>query len=432
MPMNDSGQISLGGSTLGESISIQVKQTTTTATSMNDTNVRELAGVPSGAISFGNTRGKAYNAAWGWGSNAFGWLGQNSAINRSSAVQIGSSNQHWSSTIGGVSGFPNTNSYFLSIINGGLYAAGANFYSGGKGPAAAQGNLGTNDAINRSQLVQVGALTNWKNVVSTREAGRNLAVKTDGTLWSWGNGGASAFNNNSWSSPVQLGSATFYQKGLNCYPYFILKTNGEVEAFGDNFSGEVGNNTTNTLPFASRATLAGPWRTISNVGTAASWGIRTNGTLWLWGSLGYVAGSFGTYRSSPVQVGALTNWLSIATNTFMALFVKSDGTLWSVGDNTYGGLGTSNIINRSSPVQVGALTTWGFPIQARPTMASCVRTDGTLWTWGTTDIGDGWGDGTMLPAYRSSPVQVGGATNWSYTGEIASPTPASNPVHRKT
>jgi alpha-tubulin suppressor-like RCC1 family protein len=430
MPMNDTGQISLGGDTLGESISVQVKQTTTTATSMNDTNVRELAGVPSGAISFGNTRGKAYNAAWGYGSNAIGWMGQNDRISRSSAVQIGSSNPHWSSTIGGSYSFT-TQSFFLSIINGGLYASGSNLTTGGKGPAAAQGNLGTNDAINRSQLVQVGALTNWKNVAASREHGRNIAVKTDGTLWSWGNAGNFYYNNNSWSSPVQVGSSTFYQRVLNSDPFFILKTDGDVEAYGSNFSGEAGTNTTGPRTFASRATLTGPWKTISNVGPSATFGIKTTGTLWNWGG-GAMTSDPSVNKSSPTQVGALTNWSSVATNTFMALFVKTDGTLWSVGENTYGALGINNIINRSSPVQVGALTTWRFPIQARPTMASCVKVDGTLWAWGTTDLGDGWGDGTMLPAYRSSPVQVGSATNWSYTGEIASPTPSSNPVHRKT
>ena len=432
MPMNDTGQITLGGATLGESISVQVKQTTTTATSMNDANVRSLAGVPSGAIKFSDVRGKAYNAVWAWGQNNIGWLGQNDRITRSSAVQIGSSSQHWSSTTGGNVGFSG-NAYFLSIINGGLYAVGPNQPPSQKGGAGSnQGNLGTNDAINRSQIVQVGALTTWKNVVATRENGRNMAVKTDGTLWSWGNGGASAFNNNSWSSPVQLGSSTFYQKALNSDPYFILKTNGEVEAFGTNFSGEVGNNSSATLTFATRATLSGPWKTMANVVSAASWGIRTAGTLWLWGNLNYVFQGGGALRSSPVQVGALSNWESVASKPFGALFVKTDGTFWSVGENTYGGLGVNDRVNRSSPVQVGALTTWKWPTSAPPFMAQCVKTDGTLWAWGTSDLGDGWGDGTMLAANRSSPVQVGGATNWSYTGETNNPCGSSHGLHRKT
>lgn len=50
MPLNNSGPISLAGSTAGQSIALELNQSATGQISLNDTNVRTLANVPSGAI----------------------------------------------------------------------------------------------------------------------------------------------------------------------------------------------------------------------------------------------------------------------------------------------------------------------------------------------------------------------------------------------
>lgn len=50
MTLNASGPISLGGSTAGQSINLELGQSATAQVSLNDTNVRTLAGVASGAI----------------------------------------------------------------------------------------------------------------------------------------------------------------------------------------------------------------------------------------------------------------------------------------------------------------------------------------------------------------------------------------------
>jgi alpha-tubulin suppressor-like RCC1 family protein len=63
-------------------------------------------------------------------------------------------------------------------------------------------------------------------------------------------------------------------------------------------------------------------------------------------------------RSSPVQIGALTTWSQVAGGSAHSLAIKTDGTLWSWGSGSSGKLGLNDIANRSSPVQVGALTTW--------------------------------------------------------------------------
>jgi len=86
----------------------------------------------------------------------------------------------------------------------------------------------------------------------------------------------------------------------------------------------------------------------------------TSPGLFSWGYNDYGQLGLGdrTHRSSPVQVGSLTNWKQISSHQF-SLAIKTDGTLWSWGNNIfYGQLGLGDRTNRSSPVQVGSLTNW--------------------------------------------------------------------------
>ena len=82
--------------------------------------------------------------------------------------------------------------------------------------------------------------------------------------------------------------------------------------------------------------------------------------LFAWGYNNYGQLGLGdaVKRSSPVQVGALTTWTSIAGGQAHTLALKSDGTLWTWGYNLQGQLGLGDATNRSSPVQAGTLTTW--------------------------------------------------------------------------
>ena len=74
------------------------------------------------------------------------------------------------------------------------------------------------------------------------------------------------------------------------------------------------------------------------------------------------------------------------------------------GENSSGGLGDNTIINRSSPVQVGSATDWNH-FSASYVVSQALKTDGTLWAYGRGEIGElGQNDGIA----RSSPVQIPG------------------------
>ena len=93
--------------------------------------------------------------------------------------------------------------------------------------------------------------------------------------------------------------------------------------------------------------------------------IKTDGTLWSMGyngqgALGNGIGAYGNNKSSPIQIGALTDWVvcNVSAEGQHAHASKTDGTIWSWGQNDDGQLGHGDIADRSSPVQIGGLTTW--------------------------------------------------------------------------
>ena len=155
-----------------------------------------------------------------------------------------------------------------------------------------------------------------------------------------------------------------------------------------------------TLDQASKAVGAGTWMKYYPYYSLYGWGQNNYGQLGL--------GNTATINSSPLQVGSLTNWSSVAcafTNgsTFSSFGLKTDGTLWSWGRNNYGQLGLNNTTNYSSPMQVGTLTNW-LTVVGGYNHTAAIKTNGTLWTWGYNNLGQ---LGLNNTTSYSSPKQVG-------------------------
>lgn len=64
MTLNASGPISLGGSTVGQSVNLELGNSATALASINSTPFRTLAAVPSGAIALSNFYGKSNESGW--------------------------------------------------------------------------------------------------------------------------------------------------------------------------------------------------------------------------------------------------------------------------------------------------------------------------------------------------------------------------------
>ena len=354
---------------------------------------------------------------WMWGHNNYGQLGLNDTNHRSVPVQIGSLTD-WK-TIGVGNFFT-----IATKTNGTLWAWGDNTYT----------QLGLSTNVHQSSPVQVGALTNWNRVGAPQAGGNSLAIKTDGTLWAWGYNGIyytlGLSNTSQYSSPVQVGTLTNWADVTSSYQASLgVKTDGTLWCWGYNYRGS-------SLPLNDGVHRSSP----TQVGTLTNWkkvyggyygsylATKTDGTLWAWGYTGPygVLGLSATsidYKS-PVQVGSLTNWASISMvgNGSQTFAIKTDGTLWAWGLNTSGQLGLGDLTNRSSPVQVGTLSGWSAVSQNYNYGCYAARTN-TLWSSGGGLFGSKatsspiqvatLGYVTLPRPSISSPVQVGSLTNWS-------------------
>jgi alpha-tubulin suppressor-like RCC1 family protein len=279
------------------------------------------------------------------------------------------------------------------------------------------GPLGDGTRTNRSSPVQtIAGGTDWKMV----SCGENFtyAIKTDGTLWTWGSNGSGQLgtgNITHRSSPVQTisGGTNWKDVGGGWIYAAAIKTDGTLWSWGSNAFGQLGD-TTRTNRSSPVQTIAGgtDWKFLS-VGQYHTVSVKTDGTLWSWGNnLGGRLGD-GTviHRSSPIQtIAGGNNWKLVSGGNRSTCAIKSDGTLWTWGFNDDGQLGDGTVIHRSSPIQtIAGGNNWKLVSGATRGHAA-IKTDGTLWIWGHNGNGQ-LGDGTVI--HRSSPVQtISGGTNW--------------------
>ncbi len=337
---------------------------------------------------------------WRAGYNNMGQMGTNDRTNLSTFTQMGSLTD-WEQISAGY--------HCLAVkLNGTLWGWGVN----------GSGQLGTNDRVTRSSPVQIGSSTNWSRV-STGASALSLGVKTDGTLWAWGtnNNGQLGLNEAGVflyrSSPTQVGVATNWNK-VSAGDFYSLatKTNGTLWSWGNNSSGGLGLNTATSYNRSSptQVGVATNWNLIATSVSYAACVIatKTDGTLWTWGNnlVGHLGVNDRTYRSSPIQVGSLTNWNNIDIAHRAAIASRTDGRLFAWGRNNNGELGVNDRVYRSSPTQVGASTDWNL-VGMGTYNAGAIKTNGTLWLWGRNNYGQ-----NASGLDRSSPTQVGSATNW--------------------
>ena len=137
--------------------------------------------------------------------------------------------------------------------------------------------------------------------------------------------------------------------------------------------------------------------------------LKSDGTVWAWGNNSY--GQLGESptnmkRLIPVQVNSkiLNDVVAVAAGASHTIALKSDGTVCAWGYNGYGQLGDGTMADRYAPVQVSGLSGvtaiaggWFYTV--------ALKSDGTIWAWGDNSSGQ-LGDGTTT--YRKIPAQVSG------------------------
>ena len=279
------------------------------------------------------------------------------------------------------------------------------------------GKLGDNTVACRSSTVSVvGGFTDWCKI----SAGfyQTIGLRQNGTVWAWGCNNCGQLGDGTTttrSSPVSVvgGFCDWSQVSSGCSHSLALRTNSTLWAWGSNSRGQLGDNT--TVSKSSPVSVIGgfaDWCQIS-AGNQISLAVRTNGTAWAWGFGGYLGDNCTTNQSSPVSVvGGFTDWCQVVSaGRYHSLALRTNGTAWAWGAGSTGRLGTNCTTTRSSPVSVvGGFTDWCQVSAGKGDFSLAVRQNGTAWAWGGGANGR-LGDNST--ADKSSPVSVvGGFTDW--------------------
>lgn len=369
---------------------------------------------------------------WSWGSGTSGRLGDGTTIERNEPVQV---------ILDDGSGFLEDIIYMdvgghghsLAIRSDGtVWAWGWN----------ESGQLGDGTTTNRHGAVQVvgpdgtGYLTDI--IAVTGGSYHSLALRADGTVWAWGRNNHGCLGDGTLDrryTPVQvLGEdgvgfltdiiAISSGSSLMGAHNLALKSDGTVWAWGNNGMGRLGDGTTTERHTPVQVVGPGGVGFLENIiriscsGSSHNLAIRSDGTLWSWGGNNYGQLGDGTTvaRHRPVQVvgpggaGFFTQVVDIEVSQTHCLAVRRDGSLWAWGYNNWGRLGDGTTTDRHTPTRVLGPDGVGYmdeviSISSGAAHSLALREDGSVWAWGWNNYGQ-LGDGTDID--RDSPVQVHG------------------------
>jgi len=240
----------------------------------------------------------------------------------------------------------------------------------------------------------------------------SLAVQEDGSLWAWGAGGHGQLGIHTKDDhtvpylvhgPGDVGYLTnVVDVAAGNHHSLALKSDGTVWAWGEGGHGQLGvhSNNDHTVPYQVHG--PGNVRYLTGIikvaaGANFSLAVKEDGSLWAWGEGGYGQLGIGTKDDHTVpyqvhgldDVGYLTDVVDVAAGQHHTVARKSDGTVYAWGGNFYGQLGIKSNDDQTFPHQVHGTDylTGIIEVEAGQYFSLALRDDGTVWAWGEGDSG---------------------------------------------
>jgi hypothetical protein len=286
------------------------------------------------------------------------------------------------------------------------------------------GELGNGTVTPYSGLNTPVQASNLSNVVSVKGGSQHsLALKSDGTVWAWGNDGWGQLGNGKYASslvPIQVpGLTNVIAIAAGSLHNLAVKSDGTAWAWGFNYFGQVGNG-----PGAGRGNALSPVQVKGLTGITAvaaggdtSFALKSDRTVWAWGYDGQGELGNGTNdenaHSIPTRVKNLSTAVAISGGVEHALALLANGTVMAWGDNQTSELGTTTTTTcggysspcSTVPVRVSGLTGvtavaggYGYSL--------AVKSDGSGWGWGTDGYGELGNGAAQLYGGVKTPVKA--------------------------
>lgn len=276
------------------------------------------------------------------------------------------------------------NNHVLALKNGTLYGWGDN----------SEGQLGIGTKSIEYAPVQIGNNQEWKQIDAS--AMHSVAIKKDGTLWAWGWGnnhelGLGQTNSRS-LVPARVGKDTNWAMVSTAFNNTVaIKTDGTLWVWGSNVQAALGvGATTNSAVYTpTKVGKENDWQSALSV-QHIIFAIKKNGTLWVWGRKGGsdVRGleSSADVTNSPTRVGNESGWKQLFAfkqhGRASVIGIKEDGSIWAWGNNMSGKLGFGDDQFRPLPTRVPLKGQWqSFAMNTEYSLAC--HADGSLWQSGS-------------------------------------------------
>jgi predicted outer membrane repeat protein len=231
--------------------------------------------------------------------------------------------------------------------------------------------------------------------------------------WGYNSNGQLGLGNitNPQMTPQTLsGFSDITQFGGGYFHSVALRSDGTVVTAGDDQFGQLGDGTIgggNRLTFGQVVVAAGGANLSGIVHVSGGYyhsvALKSDGTVWAWGrnsfgQLGNGMSGSGTESAIPVQVGAgiaafNTHVVAVSAGSYHNLALTDDGKVWAWGYNSNGQLGDGTIVNSNVPIPVkvssgGAQLAGIEQISAGEIHSVALTTTGAVLVWGNNGEGE--------------------------------------------
>jgi alpha-tubulin suppressor-like RCC1 family protein len=237
------------------------------------------------------------------------------------------------------------------------------------------------------------------------DAGGNhsLARTTSGTLLSWGSDDWGQLGDDDvlTSQPIPVAvntSEEFYSVSAGSQHSLALKTDGTVLSWGRDFAGQLGNDT-DFLDQATPVLVENATEVVAiSAGGFHSLALRSDGTVlsWGWDYCGQVT------QATPVIVPELYDIVAVSAGGSHSLALNSRGEVFAWGCNDYWQLGNQGSWHQPVPTQTKLKSI--VAVSAGGQFSLALRSDGSVLSWGRGDVGQ-LGNGGQLNYSRRDEAQ---------------------------